>query len=127
MMGSTKPARITGGDGIMDVLSGLVDHAEEIVTSAVGEEIEDQQERLRGQAEQHDQWRSVASNIGSWEDAQGNAAFGVPDDAEGAARAERAEYGGADTSPTGLMRMGVLSSVSDIGWSLTDRFRSEGL
>jgi hypothetical protein len=110
----------------MAVLRGLVDKAEQVVNTAVGEQIEAQRERIRGQAEQHDQWRDLAPHLATWEDDDGDAAFGVPDEADEDGRAEMLEYGTDTQPPVPLIRMGVLSQVSDIGWSLTDRFRAEG-
>ena len=125
MIGASKPARLSGGDDIMDVLYGVIFKAEAVVNMAAGEQIEAQQSRLQEQAQQ--QWQAPPETIKSWEDEEGNAAFGVPDDDEFAQRASEAEYGTPDQPPTAMLRMGVLSQVSDIGWSLSERFRSEGL
>lgn len=124
MIGASKPAQVSGGDGIMDVLYGLVYRAEAVVSMATGEQIESQRDRLRQQAAQQG---VPGEAVQSWEDEDGNAAFGVPDDSEFAQQASEAEYGTPGQPPSAFIRMGVLSQVSDIGWALDERFRSEGL
>ena len=126
MEGFSKPARIREV-GIMDTLADLVDRAEFVVTSAVGEQIEEQRDQMRAQAAQHEQWQAIAGDIDTWEDQDGNAGFGVRDESPAAVQAGLAEYGSDTDPPTALVRMGVLSQVADIGWSLTDTFRGAGL
>ena len=126
MVGSAQRAVITES-GIMDVLRGLVTKAETIVNQAVGEQIENRRDALREQADADERWKPPSDAIKTWEDDDGNAAFGVPGDTEHAEQAQAAEYGTGDTPPTALIRMGVVSQVSDISWALTDRFRNEGL
>jgi hypothetical protein len=125
-MGFSKPAQITGGEGIVAALRQQVAQVEALVNASVADEQEAFEERQQDRAAMDPRWAALAGDFGSWEDEEGNYAFGVPDEAPGAVQAGLLEYGGHDQAPVPLMRMGVLSDVADIGWSLQDRFRKAG-
>lgn len=118
-------AYVTGGDDICDVLCGVLERVETVVLEEAQGQLEAQKERLRTSVASHPQWSHLAGDIEHWSDGE-SAVFGVPDDSPRADQAMRMEYGDENTAPTGLIRMGMLRGVVDMGWSMQERFRRAG-
>jgi hypothetical protein len=125
-MGSSKPARVTGGEQIVDLLYQQVQAVQGLVEQVVAEQTAQFEARMQQRAQENEGWRDVAGDFEAWEDDDGNYTFGVPDTAQSAVQAGLLEYGDDKNPPVPLVRMGVLSDVADIGWRMTDAFRRGG-
>jgi hypothetical protein len=68
----------------------------------------------------------MATHITYWSDEEGNLAYGVPRDSPHHEDAMRAEYGDDKNAPTGLIRMGVVNGVTQMGWSMRQRLYEGG-
>lgn len=115
-----------GGGDICDVLLRVMASAEGVVAQQSAAHIEGLHSRIRSRAQRHDRWQGLAGDIQYWGNEQGNVSIGVPPDSERHDDAMRAEYGDETSPPTGLLRMGMLSGVVDMGWSMQDAFRRSG-
>ena len=126
MPGFSQRAQVSGGDSVIDALRQYLDDAVAVVTDAVQEEQQALVERQQERASEDDRWSELADQIHSWQDEEGNFAHGVRDDEQTVAQAGLLEYGDERNPPSPLIRMGVLSDVANIRWSLSDAFRRGG-
>jgi hypothetical protein len=125
MPGFNQRARVSGGDSVVQALRGYVADAAALVEEAVLAEQEDFVTRQQNRAQTDPLWSSLADQVNSWEDEDGNFALGV-DNPNAVAQAGLAEYGDGRNPPSPLIRMGVMKDVADINWRLADRFRRAG-
>jgi len=100
--------------------------AVELVEEAVQDAQEDFLARQRDAAEADPQWAPLAKHMGAWEDEDGNFAHGVQGDDQAVIQAGRLEYGDVEHPPSALIRMGVLTQVSNIKARLDSHFRRGG-
>lgn len=119
-------AYVQGGDALVDALQDVVDRAAGVVTQAAQEQVEAQHERMQLAAADHPQWSSMARDIQYWSDDEGNLAYGVPVGHPHYDDAVRVEYGDTTTAPAPLIRMGIVNGVTQMGWSMRQRFMEQG-
>ena len=126
MTGFSQRAQVSGGSSVVGALRAYLDNAVAVVEEAVQEEQDDFVARQRDRAQGDDRWSALADQIHSWEDEDGNFAHGVRGDDQAVTNAGLAEFGDQRNPPSPLIRMGVMTDVSDIRWRLTDTFRRRG-
>jgi len=117
---------VKGGDEIVAALGRVVDYAEAVVSESAQTAIMEHHQRMQAQAQQDDQWRSMASDLQYWTDADGSLAYGIPREHPSYDQAVRTEYGDTTQAPTPLIRMGLVNGVSQIGWSMQQAFFEAG-
>jgi hypothetical protein len=125
MPGFNQRARVSGGDDVVEALRGYITNAAALVTDAVREEQEALVERQQQRAQVDDRWSEIADQISSWDD-DGDFAYGVQANDNAVALASMLEFGDETHGPSPLIRMGLLSDVSDMRWGLSDAFRRGG-
>ena len=126
MSGFSQRAQVSGGSSVVDALRAYLDNAVAMVEEAVQDEQDDLVARQRGRAQGDDRWSALADQIHSWEDEDGNFAHGVRGDDQAVTAAGLLEFGDERNPPSPLIRMGVMSDVSNMRWRLTDTFRRRG-
>ena len=119
-------AYVTGGDDICFRLMQGVMQAAALVQTSAAEQSDELLERMRSSARADNKWSELAPDIESWETPEGNVGYGVHPSNPRYDQAIRLEYGDTTQAPIPLVRMGLLSNVADMGWSMTQRFREAG-
>jgi hypothetical protein len=118
---------VSGGDDICDYIEFVVDEAETLVEETTQEAAQGHLEDLQSAAAAHPRWQNIAGDISMWGDQDtGNITFGVHPSSPRANEARLAEYGDEHNAPAPLVRMGLMSNVVDMGWSMQEAFQRAG-
>lgn len=117
---------VKGGGDIVDALLGVLGRAEDVVTQAAQQAMDEQESRMQTTAAQDPRWATMAPDISYGADEEGNLAYGVPEHSRSYGEAVRVEYGDTTDAPTPLIRMGVLNGVAQMGWSMRQSFMEQG-
>jgi hypothetical protein len=126
VVAASSQAAVRGGDDICDVLEDVLADAADLVEEVAWDAATSHLDQMRERAAADPRWVDLAGALDMWADPKGNIAFGVRNDHPLAHEAFAAEYGDPHNAPAPLVRMGLRSSVVDMGWSMQEAFQRFG-